>query len=662
MAKYRVTGPDGGTFEVTAPDDATEDQVMEYVRTQAGSAQSKREKTSALSAVVQGVGQGVTFGFSDEIEGAVRGGIDALSSDKSFTDAYDERVGEARERQKQAAEDQPVAYYGGEIGGAVALPGGLARLGIRGTARAANATLGARSAAAAREGAAYGAAFGAGHGEGVEGKAMGTVTGGVTGGVVGAALPSAVDAGSALWRGLVSRPVSTLANPERVGNQKLAEALLRDRIPGAQPNNLPAALDSVNQRLAAARQSKPEMMLADMGGENTRNLLRSAANVPSTGAQRLNRTLDARQSNQWRRIERDMTRALGNPDEYATTVGDVITRRSQQASQDFEAAMNVDVPMTPGLNSVLQRPAMQTILRNVQASLANEGQAVGRETRMQALHRLKVELDNQIGQARRARAMGNDRTAGMDERTLTILKRDLLATINNPAYRRALDNFAGESALAGAAEDGFERALTMHVEEIAPMLRGMTAGEREMWRLGASRALAGRIRQGNVMRDRTENIFSSPDMQLRMRSIFPDGRSRREFQRALVQEARMADTRKAVQGNSTTAKQLAQGAEAGQDVAAVSAVANAATGRFEPLMKWLGRQANNFTGLTPASANAIIEAAMTQSGNQVPRALHDALNRAARIPEVRAMMVQRMLAGSNAAGVPNQLAGVGADQ
>ncbi len=644
----------GKTYEVDAP---SADEAVGAFKQFRETPSSTKKQTGTLAAAAHGIGQGLTFGFSDELEGAVRGGFDALTSDKSFSDAYGERVGAARERLKQAADDQPLAYYGGEIGGAVVLPGGLARLGVRGTSVAANAGLRARSAAAAREGAAYGAAFGAGHGEGIEGKVLGTATGGVTGGAVGSVFPAAVDAGSAVWRGLVSRPVSTLANPERVGNQKLAEALLRDRIPGSQPHNLPAALDSVNQRLAAARQTKPEMMLADMGGENTRNLLRSAANVPSTGAERLRKTLDVRQTHQWRRIERDMTRALGNPDEYATTVGDVIARRGQQAATDFDAAMSADVPLTPALRSVLERPAMQTIMRNVQAALQNEGQAVGRETRMQALHRLKIELDNQIGQARRARAMGNDRTAGMDERTLTILKRDLLATINNPAYRRALDNYAGESALASAAEDGFENALRMHVEEIGPMLRRMTAGEREMWRLGASRSLAEKVRQGNKLRDRTENVFSSPDMQLRLNAILPDRRSRREFQRALIMEARMADTRKAVQGNSTTTKQLVQGAEAGQDVAALSAMANAATGRFEPLMRWLGRQANNFTGLTPTSANAIIEAAMTRSGNEVPQALREALNQAARIPEVRAMMVQRMLAASNASGVPRQMVG-----
>lgn len=45
MARFRITGPDGGTYEVTAPDDANEQQVLEYVRANAGGDQ----KTAALS-------------------------------------------------------------------------------------------------------------------------------------------------------------------------------------------------------------------------------------------------------------------------------------------------------------------------------------------------------------------------------------------------------------------------------------------------------------------------------------------------------------------------------------------------------------------------------------------------------------------------------------
>lgn len=34
MAKFRITGPDGNTYEITAPDDATEEQVLAYAQTQ----------------------------------------------------------------------------------------------------------------------------------------------------------------------------------------------------------------------------------------------------------------------------------------------------------------------------------------------------------------------------------------------------------------------------------------------------------------------------------------------------------------------------------------------------------------------------------------------------------------------------------------------------
>lgn len=32
MAKYRITGPDGNQYDITAPDDATEDQVLAYAQ------------------------------------------------------------------------------------------------------------------------------------------------------------------------------------------------------------------------------------------------------------------------------------------------------------------------------------------------------------------------------------------------------------------------------------------------------------------------------------------------------------------------------------------------------------------------------------------------------------------------------------------------------
>lgn len=646
MARFRITGPDGGTYEINAPDTASEQDVLDFAQKRI-SAKPQREKTGMLSAAAQGAAQGLSFGFSDEIEGAARGAYDALTTDKSFTDAYGERVGAARERQRHAVEDQPLAYYGGEIGTALAVPGGLARAGVRGaTARAADLGLGARSAAAAREGAAYGAAYGAGTAEGgIPERISGAASGAVVGGALGAAVPAAVDLGGAALR-RVTQPVRGYTNPEGVASEKMAEALARDMGSSGSPADIARASRRIDARALAASDD-PTMMLADIGGENTRRLIRQANDMPNDNVQRFNKRLDHRQNFQWRRIEREMGQTLRDPNDYAETVGDIVARRAQQADGDFQQAWAVETPMTDRLRAVFARPTMRELQQLTARRLADEGMAIGLENRTQQIHRMKLELDTQIGAARRAQEMGNIPKAGWDLRTLQTLKRDLLHAIDNPQYRRALDNFAGESALADAAEDGFQNVLKMHTEEIGPMLRGLSASEADMWRLGAARALAGKIRKPNVTSDRTENIFSSPDIQMRMEAIFPDNESRRQFQRMLVREARKADTRKATQGGSHTSRNLATADEAGAPARAVASAAQVARGNvLDPILTAVGRVGNRFSGITPASANAMLEMGMRPASQGLDPMVFNAMARAQLRPEQRALIARGLIAGS----------------
>lgn len=662
----RVSTPGGATIEFPEGTDA---ETISKVMAQATGASAKPQSMGTLEAGARGVAQGVTFGFADEIYGAGKGAASALTGG-GFSDAYAQGRDQMREANKQAADQNPIAYYGGQVVGGVAVPFGAARAGAAAVRAApglmapvanagrvagfgqlsanAGGTLGARALAGAREGAAYGAVAGFGEGEGgATERALNSGRGALFGGAVGAAVPGLVDAGAAVLRGATT-PFRAVMQPQAVGREKMAEALMRDVSgEGAGQPGYGAAFNRLTQRLDAGNAAGKNMMLADVGGENTRNLLRSATNQQSTGAERLRKTLDTRQGGQWARIERDMADTLADPREFAESVGDIVARRRSEAGPNFEAAMAVETPMTPRLSSVLQRPTMQNVLQIAERRLADEGEAIGLQTRTAALHRAKVELDTQIGSARRAQQMGNTPTAGMDLRTLTILKRDLMRAIDNPTYRRALDAYAGDSALIGAAEDGFERALTMHTEEIRQTIAGLTTeAEREMWRLGAARALAGKVRQGNVTRDRTEGVFSSPDMQMRLRAIMPNQRAFREFQRSLVLEAKMADTRKAVQGNSTTAKQLAQADEAGQPMRMAVGAAQAATGRFEPALNLLGRTAQRFSGITPSTANEIISAAMERDPVAVRRALQTAMRTAGNASAARARVAQEIMAGA----------------
>ncbi len=85
-------------------------------------------KDGAARAVMQGLGQGVSFGGMDEVVAAGRG----LLGPGSFSENYDFAKAVMDEELRRARTDHPMAAYGAEIGGALAVPvgasGGASRL------------------------------------------------------------------------------------------------------------------------------------------------------------------------------------------------------------------------------------------------------------------------------------------------------------------------------------------------------------------------------------------------------------------------------------------------------------------------------------------------------------------------------------------------------
>lgn len=63
MAKYRITAPDGGTYEITAPDSATEQDVLTFARQKFRPSEPKLDPTKGMSGpdkFLAGVGKGMT--------------------------------------------------------------------------------------------------------------------------------------------------------------------------------------------------------------------------------------------------------------------------------------------------------------------------------------------------------------------------------------------------------------------------------------------------------------------------------------------------------------------------------------------------------------------------------------------------------------------------
>lgn len=644
MARFEIIGPDGGRYQIEAPDGASESDVMSYVQQNISGAQAKQPDASMLESFGRGALQGATFGFSDELYGAGKGAYDKLFGSGDFTGTYAKERDAVREANKRAQEANPGSYFTGEIGGGLALPMGAARAGFRGAQVAADATLGARSLASAKAGGKVGALYGLGVGEGDAGNQALSTLGGVAGGAAfGGAVPAIVDVASAAAR-TPAQLYRMARDPQGVAVQKYAEAMGRDASGNEQAvQNVARSLDDAEAR------GDPTAMLADYGGENVKGLVRAAADMPNDRAERFNQFLNRRQQTQPRRLERAVNDGLGQgeADTLLSNIEGLIKVRDQRAQGLFKRAFGQETPMTPQLDSVLRRPTMVEMRKQVERRLADEGQPIGLETRSQMLHRLKLEIDEQIGMSKRAEKMGNRPTQGWDTRTLTILKRDLLNAIDNKPYKYALNEYAGPSAMVTAAEDGLEEALKISPELIASKLKGLTASEQAAWRQGAARALIDKIRTGNFFRDRTKTLFDTPDMQMRLKQIFPDNKSRGEFMRAVASERRKTATRANVQGNSKTARYLTQAQEAGKAAAAASDAAGAVVGKPASILKVLERGYNLASGLTPDVAASVLDLAMTRGGASArgisTQAIQDALAQAQARKLMQSLVAQRLL-------------------
>lgn len=131
-----------------------------------------------IESFLRGTAQGATFDFADEITGAV----EAALTDKTYEQARDE----SRAAYKEASNENPLSYFGGNVAGGLAIPGfGAAKAGVVG---------GSRMLQLAKAGVLAGGLTGAGASEDtglglVKDTAAGATLGGVLSPVIGQVIP-----------------------------------------------------------------------------------------------------------------------------------------------------------------------------------------------------------------------------------------------------------------------------------------------------------------------------------------------------------------------------------------------------------------------------------------------------------------------------------------
>ena len=187
MPKFRVTGPDGATYEVNAPEGASEQDVLAFVQQNVAKSAAPAPEGGGVLRTIDDIGRGfaagATGGFADE----AAAGAASLTGIGGTRGDYEGNLAAQRERDKAAS---PYVRIPAEIAGALTPAGILARGGLT-LMRMAQPTVRGLMGRGAAEGAAYGAVQGFGQGEGgagerLESAAEGAALGGAAGGALGA--------------------------------------------------------------------------------------------------------------------------------------------------------------------------------------------------------------------------------------------------------------------------------------------------------------------------------------------------------------------------------------------------------------------------------------------------------------------------------------------
>lgn len=528
--------------------------------------------TAALSYILppEMIAQGMTAGFGDEAM--------ALIKSTLGQGAYDEVLAGYNQRLNKTREESPIASAAGEVTGALltapATPAIRAFQGANVASRAANAGI---------TGGLYGGLYGAGSANpGVENRVNGMINGGLTGlltGSIGAPLVEGLVAGT----NALARPFRGMLNPEIEAQRRVATAIAADN-PNV-PNPSRVAADTIE---AANAQNIP-MVVADAGGDTTRALARSAANTSPPARTALNNAVNDRFETQGDRIS-DTVRAIvgGNPDapaarEQLLSAARGINRPAY--ARAYAEGLNV---WDDALEQLAQAPDMQTAIRAATIRGNNQAAVNGFEQIRNPFVfgpngqvSLRVNQDGSFAtpnlQFWDSVKQNLDKINTRESQFLARALRDHLDTIV-PSYRTAR---AGASAAFGA-QDALEAgqnfaSAAMPIKEARIAYQRLNNAERELFAQGFASDLLDRIAKAGDRRNVINSIFQSADARQRLQlALGPQGAARLEA--AARVENIMDMLRTAVQGNSNTARQLAELGLAGASNPLGAGVLGAGTG------------------------------------------------------------------------------------
>tara|TARA_R100000951_G_scaffold1557_5_gene3279 strand:- start:5298 stop:7727 length:2430 start_codon:yes stop_codon:yes gene_type:complete len=495
--------------------------------------------------------QGMTFGFSDELAGAVAG---------------DNVKAQERQRMAQMSEQHPASSLGAELGGAVlgaALTRGMLPYGKTITAGLANyASRGLPQAltTATGVGGLSGGLYGAGTSEGTlqerlpdaaQGAGFGVLGGGLGVGI-SRAVPSIAKRMSAILGRkkqvpIVQKSVAELAESADVipsideGVQQTAVGKIKEAVAQDFPED--AALETWKDTGGAA--------LVELGGAKSRQLAKGSAQY--AGGQKVaEKFFRERIAKAPEKLKQSIATNIAGGDAYYAQVDDILDAGRSKAAPLYKKAYQGSV-------NVELKPEVTKALSKARADYASELANVP-DNSIKALDYAKKVLDDDIGEAMRA---GKNNLA----RSRTQIKNELLSAMDeaSPDYAQARKSSGDYLSLTSAMESGKD-FMKLDPEMVQKTIKGMGEPEKLAFRSGVSKQLRDLIDKTPEGQNMYNRVFGRPEQQKRLASILTPSQYTNLAQDMKAQD-RLFKLRNEVLGGSPTTSKAVAAAE----VAAISA-------------------------------------------------------------------------------------------
>lgn len=516
----------------------------------------KRLGGEAKGSFIDPVLQGASFGFSDEIEGGVIGGVNSLRNQTPFRDEYVKARDDARTRFNDFMDRNPVAgtalQFAGGTGAALKFAGSKAWQPAK--------TWYGKTAQGVGAGATGGAVAGAGYSE--ADTPMGVAGDSLAEGAIGAGLGAAFYPATKLLGMGADKVAEKLYQPRKASLRLLDRDLQRD---GMTPERLQARLNALG----------PNAMIADAAGENVLDLADNVANQPSVARGSINSRLYNRDKGQYRRILDSAQSNLDVDDGYYDVMDALTNNRRLVAAPLYKKAYSKQVPVTDELRSILDTPLGKKAVNKAQEMAANrrmqafnlkvnEAGELIEEPTMETWDLIKRAMDDVIYDDHadtfgRVKPTDSARYAA-DTRTALVDELDRL----NPDYAPARNAYGSISESRRALEQG-KLFLKEPSEFTTKKLQRLSDADKAFFRVGVMQAVRDEIEKTPYTSDVVKRLFNTPAKREKLMSVFPDMKSFRQFESSLLAESRMFRTKSRVTGGSPTQRRQAKDADVGSN-------------------------------------------------------------------------------------------------